>query len=378
MKFTTWFAKNAHFLCPGCIPSPQEAVDSNGDLTGIHKYKLRKELGQGYFAVVREAEDLTTGKIYAAKIVSKKGLSRSKAKLLANEIAVLKKISQLNSHLISLTDYYETPDSFYLITEIAKGGELFERIYDRGNYYEKDAAEIVRQILKGVAYLHENGIVHRDLKPENILFETEDEDSNLVIADFGLARLIDDSNPQVLQTACGTMGYIAPEVLKRTSYGRPVDMWAIGVITFFLLCGYCPFDRDSPNEEVKAIQNCDYSFSPTFYWNNISNEAKDFISHLLVLAPEKRWTAREALKSEWMDKFYTLSLSESETISLPDLLPAIRQNPQARQRFRKVVNAIRVVSHLRNQSISSGKSIKSPISPTLITPDEHTPLLNGK
>ncbi|ORX79871.1 kinase-like protein [Basidiobolus meristosporus CBS 931.73] len=330
------------------------------------QYKLRKELGKGYFAI------LTTGKIYAAKIVNKKILSR-KTRLMVNEIAVLKKISQLNPHLLSLTDYYETSDSFYLITEIARGGELFERIYDRGNYYEKDAAEIVRQILKGVVCLHEHGVVHRDLKPENILFETEEEDSNLVIADFGLAKLLDDTNTQVLTTACGTMGYIAPEVLKQTGYGKPVDMWAIGVITFFLLCGYCPFDRDSPTEEIKAVMNCDYSFSPTFYWTNISGEAKEFISNLLVLAPDKRWTAQQALKSDWLDKFCAMSLSESESNSLPDLLPAIRQNPQARQRFRKVVNAIRVVSHLRNQSTSSGRSPKSPATPT---PNEHTPLLN--
>jgi serine/threonine protein kinase len=134
--------------------------------------------------------------------------------------------------------------------------------------------------------LHEHGVVHRDLKPENLLFRTKDEDSDLLIADFGLSRIIDTAKFHVLTTTCGTPGYMAPEIFKKTGHSTPVDMWAIGVITYFLLCGYTPFDRETSIDEMNAIMNAEYTFEEQ-YWRGVSGEAKKFIKLLLTVDPHR-------------------------------------------------------------------------------------------
>ncbi|CAG8697048.1 170_t:CDS:2, partial [Racocetra persica] len=188
----------------------------------------------------------------------------------------------------------------YLVTDLALGGELFDRICAKGSYYERDAANLIKSITEAVSYLHSNGIVHRDLKPENLLFTTADENSDLLIADFGLSRIIDSEKFHVLTTTCGTPGYMAPEIFKKSGHGKPVDMWAIGVITYFLLCGYPPFEREDSYEEMQAILRADYKFEPPEYWEGITDCAKKFISSLLVINPDQRLTAEQALEHEWL------------------------------------------------------------------------------
>jgi calcium/calmodulin-dependent protein kinase I len=152
---------------------------------------------------------------------------------------------QSNTYCASLSflyfqfDFFESRESFYLVFELATGGELFDRIAERGRFTERDAADIVFQILNGVSYLHSHGIVHRDLKPENILYKTKEENSEIVIADFGVANTIPDN--QMLTTLCGSPAYAAPEVLKRKGHGPAADIWSIGVITFTVLMGYGPW-----------------------------------------------------------------------------------------------------------------------------------------
>lgn len=223
----------------------------------------------------------------------------------------------------------------YLITDLCQGGELFDRICQKGNYYESDAADLIRTTLSAVAYLHEHGIVHRgicvpsartnsDLKPENLLFRTAAENSDLLIADFGLSRIIDEESFHVLITTCGTPSYMAPEIFKKSGHGKPVDIWAVGVITYFLLCGYTPFDRDSSFEETQAIMVGDFSFEPTEYWEDVSENAKDFIKQCLTVDPTKRLTARQCLRHPW------LSLGEPMEVEM-DLLPAVRSNFNAKR-----------------------------------------------
>ena len=118
-------------------------------------------------------------------------------------------------------------------------------------YYERDAANIIRTVASATQYLHSQGIVHRDLKPENLLFRGQEEDAELLIADFGLSKVIDESKFTVLTTTCGTPGYMAPEIFKKEGHGKPVDIWAIGVIAYFLLCGYTPFDRENNVDEAR-------------------------------------------------------------------------------------------------------------------------------
>ncbi|KAL8650680.1 MAG: hypothetical protein Q9226_005036 [Calogaya cf. arnoldii] len=139
-----------------------------------------------------------------------------------NEIAVLKKVSMGHQNILTLVDYFETMNNLYLVTDLALGGELFDRICRKGSYYESDAADLIRATLSAVAYLHDHGIVHRDLKPENLLFRTPEDNADLLIADFGLSRIMDEEAFHVLTTTCGTPGYMAPEIFKKTGHGKPV------------------------------------------------------------------------------------------------------------------------------------------------------------
>ena len=227
----------------------------------------------------------------------------------------------------------------YLVTDLALGGELFDRICRKGSYFESDAADLVRATLSAVAYLHDHGIVHRDLKPENLLFRTPEDNADLLIADFGLSRIMDEEQFHVLTTTCGTPGYMAPEIFKKSGHGKPVDVWAIGVITYFLLCGYTPFDRDSNLEEMQAILVADYSFTPMEYWRGVSVTARQFIKKCLTIDPTQRMTSHEALSHPW--------ISGPETGSGEDLLPIVKKNFNARRTLHKAIDTVRAINQLR-------------------------------
>ncbi|KAH8547707.1 kinase-like domain-containing protein [Umbelopsis sp. PMI_123] len=311
------------------------------------KYKTGKVLGNGTYATVKEAMHIETGKYYAVKIINKR-LMEGREHMIRNEINVLRRISQNHKNILSLVDYFETLNNLYLVTDLALGGELFDRICQKGSYFERDAAHLVRVIVEAVAYLHDNGVVHRDLKPENLLFRTPDEDSELLIADFGLSRIIDTEKFHVLTTTCGTPGYMAPEIFKKTGHGKPVDMWAIGVITFFLLCGYTPFEHDSNIDEMHAIMNAQYSFDEQ-YWHGVSPEAKDFINKLLTIDPEQRLTAHQALEHPWLKAEVKLAMEEEGK----DLLPNVTKNFNARRTFKKAVDMVRLSQYLGHKHAAS-------------------------
>ncbi|KAG9067590.1 hypothetical protein KI688_012375 [Linnemannia hyalina] len=266
------------------------------------KYRTGRVLGEGTYATVREAVHIESGKRYAVKVISKK-LMQGKENMIRNEIAVLGQISVGHANILTLTDYFETLNNLYLVTELAEGGELFDRICSKGSYYEQDAAQLVQTICQGVAYLHSKEIVHRDLKPENLLFKTRAEDSELMIADFGLSKIIDKEKFDLLTTTCGTPGYMAPEILQKSGHGKPVDMWAIGVITFFLLSGYTPFDRQNTVDEMHAIIKSEYSFGPPEAWDGISDTARGFVKALLMANPNERMTAVQALDHPWLTQY---------------------------------------------------------------------------
>lgn len=280
---------------------------------------------------------IATGKMFATKIISKT-LMRGREHMVKNEIVVLKRVSQGHKNILTLADYFETPNHLYLVMDLARGNELFDRIYHKGSFYESDAAKIVFSIVSGVAYLHQHGIVHRDLKPENVLFQTADEDSDLVIADFGLSRIVDEEKFRMLMTTCGTPGYMAPEIFLKSGHGKPVDVWAIGVIAYFLLCGYTPFDRDSSAEEMQAILACDYSFEPEEYWQDVSMEARDFISMCLQIDVAKRISAEECLNHKFLserlkeERKSQKGIKETPRKRETDLLPHVKSNLEQRGR----------------------------------------------
>lgn len=250
-----------------------------------------------------------------------------------------------HQNILTLVDYFETLNNLYLVTDLALGGELFDRICRKGSYYESDAADLIRATLSAVAYLHDHGIVHRDLKPENLLFRTPEDNADLLIADFGLSRIMDEEQFHVLTTTCGTPGYMAPEIFKKTGHGKPVDIWAIGVITYFLLCGYTPFDRDSNLEEMQAILIADYSFTPIEYWRGVSLSAREFIKHCLTIDPTQRMTAHEALSHPFVSGMQAGAAGKDGKGS--DLLPIVKKNFNARRTLHAAIDTVRAINKLR-------------------------------
>lgn len=265
----------------------------------------------------------------------------------------MKKVSLGHKNILTLVDYFETMNNLYLVTDLALGGELFDRICRKGSYYESDAADLIRATLSAVAYLHDHGIVHRDLKPENLLFRTPEDNADLLIADFGLSRIMDEEQFHVLTTTCGTPGYMAPEIFKKIGHGKPVDIWALGVITYFLLCGYTPFDRDTDFEEMQAILQADYSFTPVDYWRGVSDAAKDFIRRCLTIDASRRMTAHEALQHPFLAGYDRRNGgpggvgSPTGPTDETNLLPTVKKNFNARRTLHAAIDTVRAINKLR-------------------------------
>ncbi|NXM84735.1 KCC1G kinase, partial [Oenanthe oenanthe] len=296
-------------------------------------------LGSGAFSEVFLVKQKSTGKLFALKCIKKSPLNRDSS--LENEIAVLKKIKHEN--IVTLEDIYESTTHFYLVMQLVSGGELFDRILERGVYTEKDASLVIHQVLTAVKYLHENGIVHRDLKPENLLYLTPEENSKIMITDFGLSKMEQNG---IMSTACGTPGYVAPEVLAQKPYSKAVDCWSIGVITYILLCGYPPFYEETESKLFEKIKEGYYEFESPF-WDDISESAKDFIRHLLEKNPSARFTCEEALRHPWIN---------GNTALHRDIYPSVSAQIQknfAKSKWRQAFNAAAVVHHMKKMHMSS-------------------------
>uniref|UniRef100_A0AAQ6IVE1 Protein kinase domain-containing protein n=1 Tax=Anabas testudineus TaxID=64144 RepID=A0AAQ6IVE1_ANATE len=242
---------------------------------------------------------------------------------------------------IQLKEIFETDTDIALVLELVTGGELFDRIVERGYYSERDAAHVIKQILEAVAYLHENGVVHRDLKPENLLYADLSLDAPLKIADFGLSKIIDDQ--VTMKTVCGTPGYCAPEILRGNAYGPEVDMWSVGVILYILLCGFEPFfDPRGDQYMYSRILNCDYEFvSP--WWDEVSLNAKDLVSKLIVLDPHKRLSVQEALQHPWV-------LGKAARFSHMDTTQRKLQEFNARRKLKAAMKAVVATSRMHEGS----------------------------
>lgn len=257
------------------------------------EYILGDMIGRGASSKVYKC--LHKGKTeWACKVLEKGRLNR---KLVQTEIGILLKLR--HPHIIQLREVFETRTEIQLILELVTGGELFERIVERGHYSEHDAAEAVRQILSALQYLHAHGVVHRDLKPENLLYESEHEEAHLKLADFGLSKMLHRGD-FTMKTLCGTVGYCAPEILLNKEYDASVDLWSLGVVTYIMLCGFEPFWDDTGEMAVcRRIVEGEFSF-PSPWWNDISDSAKNLITQLLHIEPLKRPTAVEALSHPWV------------------------------------------------------------------------------
>jgi calcium/calmodulin-dependent protein kinase I len=261
-------------------------------------YTLGKVLGEGAFSVVRAAVKKDTGESVAIKCIAKKNLSKEDETALKQEVQILQELD--HPHILKCYGFFDEPGMFYLPTEIMEGGELFDRIVKKTYYNEKEARDLILILISTIGYCHSKNIVHRDLKPENLLLSGFEDDSHIKLADFGFA--IQTDGYVSLKTQCGTPGYVAPEILSTQRYGKSVDMWSIGVITYILLGGYPPFHDDNQKALFKKIKGAEYEFHDE-YWSEVSDEAKDLIRHLLKINPVERYTAEEALNHPWVRVF---------------------------------------------------------------------------
>uniref|UniRef100_A0A673AC53 non-specific serine/threonine protein kinase n=1 Tax=Sphaeramia orbicularis TaxID=375764 RepID=A0A673AC53_9TELE len=259
------------------------------------KYKVGKVIGDGNFAVVKECVERSTGQEYALKIIDKARCC-GKEHLIENEVAVLRRVR--HPSIIQLVEVDETPTQLFLVMELVKGGDLFDAITSSTKYSERDASAMVFNLAGAIKYLHRMNIVHRDIKPENLLVcEYPDGTKSLKLGDFGLATVVEGP----LYTVCGTPTYVAPEIIAETGYGLKVDIWAAGVITYILLCGFPPFRSENNVQEelFDQILRGKLEF-PSPDWDTISLPAKMLISQMLQVNVDARFTAEEVLSHPWV------------------------------------------------------------------------------
>ncbi|XP_076296515.1 calcium/calmodulin-dependent protein kinase II isoform X26 [Lasioglossum baleicum] len=259
-------------------------------------YDLKEELGKGAFSVVRRCVQKSTGHEFAAKIINTKKLTARDFQKLEREARICRKLQHTN--IVRLHDSIQEENCHYLVFDLVTGGELFEDIVAREFYSEADASHCIQQILESVQHCHHNGVVHRDLKPENLLLASKAKGAVVKLADFGLAIEV-QGDAQAWFGFAGTPGYLSPEVLKKEPYGKPVDIWACGVILYILLVGYPPFWDEDQHRLYAQIRAGSYDY-PSPEWDTVTPEAKNLINQMLTVNPSKRITASEALKHPWI------------------------------------------------------------------------------
>jgi len=323
-----------------------EENESKGKLpnySGLERWRLMEKMGDGAFSNVYRARDLegSAGEV-AIKVVRKFEMNSSQGDAhlhpdfkkqpktveranILKEVQIMRQLDHPN--IVRLVDFSESKQYYYIILELAPGGELFHQIV-RLTYFSEDLSRhVITQVAEALEYLHEEkGVVHRDIKPENILFSPipivpaknprpksqEDEDKvdegefipgvgaggigKIKIADFGLSKVVWDTQTM---TPCGTVGYTAPEIVKDERYSKSVDMWAMGCVLYTLLCGFPPFYDESIQVLTEKVAKGQYTFlSP--WWDDISKPAQDLVSHLLTVDPNKRYTIKEFLAHPWI------------------------------------------------------------------------------
>uniref|UniRef100_A0A287B7M7 calcium/calmodulin-dependent protein kinase n=2 Tax=Sus scrofa TaxID=9823 RepID=A0A287B7M7_PIG len=289
-------------VCPGTSPQVANLSAPPGMATTAtctrftDDYQLFEELGKGAFSVVRRCVKKTSTQEYAAKIINTKKLSARDHQKLEREARICRLLKHPN--IVRLHDSISEEGFHYLVFDLVTGGELFEDIVAREYYSEADASHCIHQILESVNHIHQHDIVHRDLKPENLLLASKCKGAAVKLADFGLAIEV-QGEQQAWFGFAGTPGYLSPEVLRKDPYGKPVDIWACGVILYILLVGYPPFWDEDQHKLYQQIKAGAYDF-PSPEWDTVTPEAKNLINQMLTINPAKRITADQALKHPWV------------------------------------------------------------------------------
>uniref|UniRef100_H3HB65 Protein kinase domain-containing protein n=1 Tax=Phytophthora ramorum TaxID=164328 RepID=H3HB65_PHYRM len=302
-------------------------------------YTLGKVIGSGSYSVVRESVHKKSKQKFAIKCIKRAELSNEDDEAIQFEVSILQQMK--HAHIMTLEEFFVEPEYYYLVTEFVGGGELFDRI---------EARDLVKILIDAIKYCHDQNVVHRDLKPENLLLMSADDDASIKLADFGFAKTVtkDDAG---LVTTCGTPGYVAPEILEGASYGKPVDIWSIGVITYILLAGYPPFHDDSQPILFKKIRKGKYYYDSP-YWDNVSTDAKEFISKMLVVNPKDRATATELLQHKW------ITGTDVATVPLTSALTELRRF-HARKKFKAAVHSVQATISMNKALSGLGESARN-------------------
>lgn len=257
------------------------------------KYDVKGVIGKGSYSRVVRVENRVTKQPYAIKMIE----SIEGREVFEAELSVLRRINHTN--VIRLVEVFESNRKVYMVMELSTGGSLLDRLETRGNFGESEAGRVLKMVISGVGYLHKLGITHRDLRPDNLLYYHPGSDSRILITDFGFASTRKASGNPYMHTVCGVPHYIAPEVVARRPYTCLIDMWAVGVITYILLCGTFPFDAEQDSQIFKLILKGSYIMNGPV-WEDISEEGKVFVRSLLEREPNNRLTASQALDHVWI------------------------------------------------------------------------------
>lgn len=344
----------------GCL-TLGEKKDYNSPAEVTDKYDLGQVVKSEEFCEIFRAKDRTTLKMFTCKKFHKKD-GRKVRKAAKNEIMILKMVKHHN--ILQLVDAFETKKEYFIFLELATGREVFDWILDQGYYSERDTSNVMRQVLEAVAYLHSQKIVHRNLKLENLVYYNRLKHSKIVISDFQLAKLENG----LIRDPCGTPEYLAPEMVGRQRYGRPVDLWAIGVIMYILLSGNPPFYDDGDEDEDSRDKNLfikilsgDYEFDSP-YWDDISDSAKSLVASLMEVDQDQRLTAQEAISHEW------ISGNAASDKNIKDGVCAQIEKNFAKAKWKKAVRVTTLMKRLRASEGESGASPGSVVDPNAPTP----------
>eukprot|EP00581_Thalassiosira_minuscula_P012917 CAMPEP_0183719730 /NCGR_PEP_ID=MMETSP0737-20130205/12546_1 /TAXON_ID=385413 /ORGANISM="Thalassiosira miniscula, Strain CCMP1093" /LENGTH=712 /DNA_ID=CAMNT_0025949467 /DNA_START=136 /DNA_END=2274 /DNA_ORIENTATION=+ len=305
-------------------------------------YKLESKLQEGVSAMVWQGSSRKTDKLYAIKTIQRENLTQAEDAAVLNEVSILKSLR--HKHIVPLLDFFEQPDCYYLVMKKCDGGDVLDRVASIEQYSEKDACQLSLGLLQAVHFMHERGIAHRDLKPQNLLLDSNDDNTSVKVCDFGYAKRV--HMPKSLTTLCGSLHYVAPELLKNHPYDQSADIWSVGVIVYFLLAGYLPFHHRDQNELFKIIRLGKYSFDKK-YWSGVSDDAIRLIMHLLDVDPTTRYTAKEALKSKWIKSV------EESLLEKNDLSNSLSGISKASIRMKSVARAVQWISKEEKKFMSS-------------------------